>query len=358
MKGGQRPVSPAQAAVADPGRRVLPRSLNGREKAAVIVRLLLSEGTALPLAALPDHLQARLTEQIGKMRLVDRATLSAVINDFLTELEEVGLSFPGGIEGALTIMDGHISPGAAGRLRRMAAGSSRADPWERIAALPLDRLLPVIEEEGTEVAAVLLSKLPVPKAADLLGRMTGDRARRIAYAVSLTGNVDPETVRRIGQALAARLDNQPLRAFETGPVQRVGAILNVVPQIRRDDVLEGLESEDAGFAEEVRKAIFTFLHIPARIAPRDVPKVIRMMDQPVLVTALAVAMTAPETALAAEFLLSNMSQRMAQALREEMETRGKVRDRDAETAMNAVILTIRDLENAGELVLVDPEEEG
>ncbi len=357
--GGQRRVPPVNpVAAAAPEQRVLPRSLNGPEKAAVIVRLLLSEGAVLPLSGLPEHLQARLTEQIGQMRLVDRATLFAVVSDFLTELEEVGLSFPGGIDGALSIMDGHISPAAAGRLRRMAAGSSRADPWDRIAALPPERLLPVIEEEGTEIAAVLLSKLPVPKAADLLGRMAGERARRVAYAVSLTGNVDPDTVRRIGQALAARLDNQPPRAFDTGPVQRVGAILNVVPQTCRDDVLQGLETEDAGFAEEVRKAIFTFLHIPARIAPRDVPKIVRMVDQPILVTALTAAMTAPDTALAAEFLLSNMSQRMAQALREEMDSRGKVRDRDAESAMNAIILTIRDLEKAGELVLVDPEEDG
>ncbi|MFN4170455.1 MAG: flagellar motor switch protein FliG [Pseudorhodobacter sp.] len=334
----------------------MPRSLNGREKAAVIVRLLLSEGGTLPFASLPEHLQAALTEQIGQMRLVDRATLSAVVTEFVSELEEVGLSFPGGIDGALSIMDGHISPTAAGRLRRLAGASAKADPWDRISTLPLDRLLPVVEEEGTEVAAVLLSKLPVPKAAELLGQMAGDRARRVAYAVSLTGNVDPETVRRIGLALAAQLDNQPARAFEAGPVQRVGAILNVVAQARRADVLEGLDAEDAAFAEEVRKAIFTFTHIPARIAPRDVPRVIRMVEQPQLVTALAAAMASPDTAEVAEFLLSNMSQRMAQALREEMNARGKVRAKDAEAATNAVTAAIRDLEAAGDLVMVEVED--
>lgn len=336
-------------------RRVVPRSLTGLEKAAVIVRLLLAEGGSLPLASLPEHLQAALTEQIGQMRLVDRSTLAAVVAEFVEELEEVGLSFPGGIDGALSIMDGHISPTAAGRLRRLAGASAKADPWDRISTLPLDRLLPVVEEEGTEVAAVLLSKLPVAKAADLLGQMPGERARRVAYAVSLTGNVDPETVRRIGLALAVRLDNQPVRAFETGPVQRVGAILNVVAQARRADVLEGLDAEDAAFAEEVRKAIFTFTHIPARIAARDVPKIIRIVDQPQLVTALASAMGAPDTAAAAEFLLSNMSQRMAQGLREEMEARGKVREKDAEAAMNAITTAIRELEASGELALIEPE---
>jgi flagellar motor switch protein FliG len=354
IQTGQQAFTAAHARATD--RRIVPRSLTGREKAAVIVRLLLAEGGSLPLSSLPEHLQAALTEQIGQMRLVDRSTLAAVVTEFVEELEEVGLSFPGGIDGALSIMDGHISPTAAGRLRRLAGASAKADPWDRIATLPLDRLLPVVEEEGTEVAAVLLSKLPVAKAADLLGQMPGERARRVAYAVSLTGNVDPETVRRIGLALAARLDNQPVRAFEAGPVQRVGAILNVVAQARRADVLEGLDAEDAAFADEVRKAIFTFTHIPARISPRDVPKIIRIVDQAQLVTALAAAMTAPDTADAAEFLLSNMSQRMAQGLREEMDTRGKVREKDAEAAMNTITTAIRELEAAGELALIEPED--
>ena len=53
----------------DGGRAVsVPPAVSGRQKAAIIVRLLLSEGGDLPLRNLPDHLQAALTEQIGSMR--------------------------------------------------------------------------------------------------------------------------------------------------------------------------------------------------------------------------------------------------------------------------------------------------
>jgi flagellar motor switch protein FliG len=331
--------------------------LNPRQKAAVIVRYLLTEGTSLPLASLPEHMQAALAEQMGQMRLIDRTTLDEVVSQFLAELEAVGLSFPGGIEGALTMMDGHISQSAASRLRRMASTSSKIDPWERIIALPVDRLMPILQHEAAEVGAVMLSKLPVAKAADILGRLPGDRARRLAYAVSQTGNVDPETVRRIGAALLADLDNQPARAFDIGPVERVGAILNVSPALTREDVLQGLEAEDAGFAAEVRRAIFTFVHIPARLSPRDAPKITRLVDQPVLVTALAAAQGKPGLDEAAEFLLANISQRLAQGLREEMATRSKVKDKDGEDAMAAIITAIRTLEASGEVALIRPEEE-
>lgn len=343
MMAGARPGTPP------------PRALTSRQKAAVIVRLLLAEGAPLPLSALPEHLQAALTEEIGQMRVVDRDTLRATVEEFLAELEGVGLSFPGGIDAALGLLDGHISATAAARLRRMTGLSDRADPWDRIAAAPPEALLPLLEAESAEVAAVLLSKVPVTRAAELMGRLPGERARRIAYAVSQTAGIDPDTVRRIGQALAAGLDAAPVRAFDADPVDRVGAILNVSAAVTRDAVLQGLSETDAAFADRVRRAIFTFPHIPRRLPPRDVPKVLRVVDQPTLVTALAGA-TGPEEAATADFLLANMSQRLAAALREEVEARGPVKPKDAETAQTAVVAAIRTLETAGEVQLVSPED--
>ncbi len=328
-----------------------PRILSAREKAAVIVRLLVTEGTTLPLSSLPDHLQAAITEQMGQMRLVDRSTLGEIVAEFLSELEEVGLSFPGGIEGALSMMDGHISESAANRLRRLAGASAKVDPWDRLTVLPVERLLPIIDQESVEIAAVMLSKLPVQKAADLLGKLPGDRARRVAYAISMTGNVDPETVRRIGLSLSAQLDNQAPKAFDAGPVERVGAILNISPVMTREDVLKGLDEADAGFAEQVRKALFTFIHIAIRVHARDVPKIVRVVDNEVLVTAMSYAATKPDLAEVVEYMLAALSQRMGQALREEMAARGKIKDKDGETAMSAIITGVRQLEAAGEVIL-------
>ena len=350
-------ITPTQRMMTLAGDTPARRVVSPRQKAAIIVRYLLAEGASIPLSQLPDHMQSALAEQMGVMRLIDRQTLDSVVAEFMAELDSVGLAFPGGLEGALSVMDGHISQSAASRLRRKAGVNSKTDPWERLIALPPIALLPVIEEESVEVAAVLLSKLPVPKAADLLGRLPGEKARRIAFAVSLTGNIDPETVRRIGSAILAQIDSQPPKAFDTGPVERVGAILNVSPALTREDVLLGLEAQDAVFAEKVRKAIFTYLHIPARVQPRDVPKIIRILDQAVLITAMAASQGKPELEVATEFILANISQRMAQGLREEMAERGKIKDKDAEEAMNQIIGAIRELEASGDLAMVQDEEE-
>lgn len=344
------------------GRRVAPGPpplaaadhLTGRQKVAVIVRLLLAEGADLPLLGLPEDLQASITEQIGTMRSIDRDTLASVVDEFCTTLEQVGLSFPGGIDKALTLLDGHISPAAATRLRQMAGSASPHDPWDKIRTYEVERLLPVLTEESIEVSAVILSKIAVPRAAELLGRLPGERARAIAYSMSQTAEIAPETVRRIGLALLSQLDVKKVSAFDGDPVTRVGAILNVTTATTRDAVMRGLEETDIALAEQVRKTIFTFAHIPGRLLARDVPKILRGIDQAVLITALGGA-KGPDVETV-EFILANMSQRLAATLREEIAGMGRVKDKDVEAAQTALVSAIRDLVDAGELALIVEDE--
>lgn len=347
---------PGEGRFAIPGAAPSPSArLSKKQKAAIIVRLLLSEGVELSLTDLPETLQTELAHQMATMRFVDRATLKAVVDDFVAEIESVGLSFPNGIEGALSVLEGTISTATASRIRKAQGFSFTGDPWDSIIGIDPDRLLPILENESVEVAAVLLSKLKVSVAAGLISRLPGPRARRVAYAVSLTGTISPEVVETIGRSIASQLDSQPIKAFADGPVQRVGAILNFSPASTREEVLGGLDEEDAAFAEEVRKAIFTFANIPDRIDPRDIPKITREVEQTELITALAGA-TGP-LQKTADFLLGGISKRMAEQLREEMENLGTVKPREAEAAMNALVSAIRELEAAGEILLIAEEEE-
>ena len=222
-----------------------------------------------------------------------------------------------------------------------------ADPWERITSADDDTLLGLLEPESPEVAAVVLSKLAVGQAAGLLGRMQGERARRVAYAVSLTEAINPRLVARIGNALATQLDDRPPPAFDTPPARRVGAILTCASSRIREDLLGGLDREDADFAEGVRKAIFTFANIHERLRPRDVGKVLRDVAQSDLITAYAFASRTPDSdeARSMDFLLENMSQRMAGTLR------------DGEEAMSLVVSSIRNLIELGDIQLRSDEEE-
>lgn len=348
-------IETAQVPAAAPAASAAAR-LSRRQKAAIVVRFLLNEGAEIPLADLPEPLQESLTTQMGSMRYVDRNTLAEVVAEFARELEALGLTFPRGVAGALSALDGRISPQTAARLRKEAGVRQFGDPWSQVCEAAAEDLLAILQSESTEIAAVILAKLRVDRAADLLGRLPGRTARRITYEMSRTGAVAPDAVDRIGLALAAQLHERPETAFDEGPVERVGAILTYSPATTRDEVLSGLEEDDGDFAALVRKAIFTFVHIPHRIDPQDVPRIVRAADQGRLVTALAAAQEG-EPAAAAEFLLDNMPKRLAEGLREEIEERGTVKARDGEAAMTEVVNAIRRLEADGEIALLTVEDE-
>ena len=86
------------------------------------------------------------------------------------------------------------------------------------------------------------------------------------------------------------------------------------------------------------------------------PRLTRAVEQDVLVTALAAA-TDEENATVVQFILSNMSQRMAEALREQIAERGKVRLKVGEEAMAAMAQALRDLQQQGEITFVEVQEE-
>ncbi len=324
--------------------------LNGRQKAALIVQLLAKEGAEISLKTLPEETQGALIEQIGQLGQIDQETIDAVIAEFADLLETAGMTGPHGIRKALDMLDGALSPRLAQKLRAKNSAADIGDPWEKIGEKPAEELVPLIESQSVEAAAVILSKLEVSKSAEILGLLPGEYARRLTYAISLITDARPASVHRIGMAAAKVLSIEPDLAFDEGPVEMVGALLNYSRASTRNDVLDGLDETDKAFADEVRKAIFTFGNIPDRVSPRDVPKVIRGVEQPVLVTALASA-SASGLEEVTEFILANISQRMADAIRGEMEELGEVDEEKGEDAQGEIISSIRSLEEAGEIYL-------
>lgn len=331
------------------------RMLTPRQKAAIIVRVLLAEGEDISLEALPVEAQDALTREMAEMGLVDRVTRDSVLEEFCEALEAVGVTFPGSMDGTLDILGPRISRDASDRLRRLAALSGKSDPWERIAALPIAHLAALAQSEAVEMAAVMFARLPVPKAAEAFGKLPQPLARQIAYAMSLTAGIEAPAMRRIGMALVQAAEALPRPVLDGGPVEKVGAILNFTPAATRDAVLDGLDQDDADFAHGVRRAIFTWANIPLRIDPRDVPRILRAVDQPVLVKAMAGAKGAD--AATVPFLLGALSSRMAESLREEVEGAGRVSAADAEAAMAEVVAAIRAMEAAGDLFLIAGEAE-
>ena len=328
--------------------------LTSRQKAAVIVRLLLSQDVSPGLDRLSPTHQADLARAMASVGPISRDTLRHVVQDFTQRLDDLALTAPRDLNSALSLLEPHISPIARDGLRAEADAGDSSDPWSRLSVLPTDRLHPLLLSESAEICAILLSKLGVAKAAALLADLPQDRADVIAHAVNLTADVPPDTVARIGDHLWTRIQSAPVSAFRASAVDRVGAILNAVTAEARETVLDGLAARDGAFAQDVRRAIFTFEHIPKRVEAGDVPRILRRVEPEQVTTALAAGLKAAP--LTVEFLLENMSKRLAEQLRDEAEARPTPRGPEGEAAMAETVGAIRALEEEGALRLIPPEE--
>ena len=174
------------------------------------------------MAALHEEAQVVLTRAMGRLPLVARTSLDAVIAEFADALEAVGLAPPSGEEAAIAAVTGHISPAAVARLKAEAALHLGSDPWTAFTSLGAADLAAALARESVEVAAVALSKLPAAKAAEVLGKLPGPQARRITLAVSRTARIAPNAVLRIGRALAEEHCGTPTPAFLQAPGRAAG----------------------------------------------------------------------------------------------------------------------------------------
>ncbi len=352
MAPGRATAPPATAAKPRPAPAPRARTdhLSGAQKAAIIVRVLLSEGLDTPIATLPPEMQTMLTRTLGSMGLVDRATMSAVVAEFVETLDQVGLSFPDGVEGALSLLGDRLDTSATEQLRALTRSDGQDDPWPRLEGADDDDLLAILQAEAQVVGAVLLSKLSTDKAARLLMRLPSDLAQGLALAIARTGDIAPQAVARIGATLAEQVSARPLRAFDTPPSKRMGAILNASPAGLRQDLLDQLENVDADYASGVRASIFTFHHIPERVAVSDIPTIARMAEQEDLLTIIGA--NRPEDAPVIAFLLDNMSKRAAETLREDASALPAPDPEALEAALNRIAAKVRDLADEGAITLI------
>lgn len=329
--------------------------LTGAQKAAIIVRVLLAEGVEFPFSAIPSREQTDMTRALASLRLIDRQTMCAVVEEFVEMLEQVGLSFPETIEEALALLDGKLDAQATRQLRALGRGGDGSDPWAEIELADLPELVEILQKESTVVGAVVLSKLSTDKAAAVLGALPSDLAQTLALAVSRTEHIAPEAVVRIGTTLAEQVRDKPARAFDSPSTRRVGEILNSSPAALRDQLLSGLEQSDQIFASGVRKAIFTFQDVPARIAPRDVPTVIRGFADDDL--RLILAAQDPSCQATMDFFLENMSKRLAEALREDAAALPLPPRKALDAAQSRITSAIRTMVDTGTVKLVAEEED-
>ncbi len=332
------------------------KSLSQRQKAAIIVRLLVGGGVSLDSLDLNADSIWKITNAMTGLGVVDRNVVDAVTAEFIIDMEKMGMIFERDIDGSLKQLADQIDPETMGLIKDKRTGTPEASAWRAVSGAESEKLAELIAQENPRIGAVILSKLTAAKSAEIVGLIDPDAARGLLGAITKISEIDEDIVAQIGIAFAKGLEEEgDAGAFSDSAAERIGAILNVSQSGFRDTMLENFDTDDPVEAARIRKLMFTFEDIPTRVVGRDISKILRGVDDSTLNMALAGAgETMPEVK---EFIMSNISSRLAEQIEENIQDNGPVKPRDSDMAMTQMIIALKELEKSGEIKLIEIEEE-
>jgi flagellar motor switch protein FliG len=188
---------------------------------------------------------------------------------------------------------------------------------------------------SADQGAVVLSGLPE------------DAQAEVAHRLAVMDRTSPEIVKQVEAHLERRLST----VLQSSDYSAVGGLQPLVDIINHSDrsterlILQGLEERDSELAEEVRAQMFMFEDI-VTLDDRSVQVLLRQVDSKDL--GVALKGVRPDVR---DKIVRNMSERAGTALLEDMEVMGPVRLKQVEEAQAIIVRHIRELEEAGEILI-------
>ncbi len=207
-------------------------------------------------------------------------------------------------------------------------------------------------DEHPQTIALILSHLHPQQAAEIIKGLPPERQLSVIRRVATMGQTSPEIIKEVERGLEHRMSSVVSQQFEkAGGVPSVANMLNVIDRATERSLLENLAREDAELVEEIRRLMFVFDDIN-NFGNKEVQTLLKNVDNSQWAMALKGA--SPELK---EKILSNLSKRAADMLREEMDYLGPVKLSAVEQVQQQIVDVVRRLEDAGEISTHADEQE-
>jgi len=320
--------------------------LRGKEKAAILLIALGPEKSASIFAHLQDEEIEELTLEIANMRKVSTEEKEAILDEFYQICLAQEFVSEGGIGYAKEVLEKAMGSQKALEIINKLTASLQVRPFEFVRKTEPSQLLNFVQNEHPQTLALILSYLSSGQAATVLSALPQEKQADVAQRIATMERTSPEIIKEVEMVLERKLSSMMTQDYATtGGIQAIVDILNSVDRGTEKFIMETLEIQEADLAEEIRKRMFVFEDI-TNLDSVSVQRFIREIDNADLSVALK-----GSTEEVREIIFANMSKRMAEMLKEDMEFMGPVRLRDVEEAQQKIVNVIRKLEEAGEIII-------
>ncbi|MCM3769437.1 MULTISPECIES: flagellar motor switch protein FliG [Priestia] len=320
--------------------------LTGKQKAAILLISLGPDVSASIYKHLSEDEIEQLTLEISSVRKVEPSLKEAVLNEF----EQITLAQnyleKGGVSYAKQVLEKALGSEQAMMIINRLTSSLQVRPFDFARKADPMQLLNFIQHEHPQTIALILSYLEPIQAGQILSSLPQERQADIARRIATMGSTSPEVINEVEQILERKLSATVTQDYtQTGGLEAVVEVLNGVDRATEKIIIDTLEIQDPALAEEIKQRMFVFEDI-VTLDNRSIQRVIRDAENDDLLLSLKVASEEVKS-----IIFKNMSSRMVETFKEEMEFMGPVRLKDVEEAQSRIVAAIRRLEDAGEIVI-------
>ncbi|MEK4875152.1 flagellar motor switch protein FliG [Bacillus sp. FSL W8-0102] len=320
--------------------------LTGKQKAAILLISMGPDVSASVYKHLTEEEIERLTLEISNVKKVDSKAKDEVMEEFQQLAMAQDYISQGGIGYAKTILEKALGKEQAQDIINRLTSSLQVRPFDFARRADPSQILNFIQNEHPQTIALILSYLDPQQAGQILSELPQDVQADVARRIAIMDRTSPEIISEVEAILERKLSATVTQDYtQTGGIETVVEVLNGVDRSTEKTILDTLEVQDPELAEEIKKRMFVFEDI-VTLDNRSIQRVIRDCENEDLLLALKVASEEVK-----EVVFRNMSSRMAETFKEEMQYMGPVRLRDVEEAQSRIVGVIRKLEDAGEIII-------
>ena len=318
----------------------------GLEKSAMLLLSLGSDAAAEVLKHLGPREVQKLGHAMAGIKSVPREKAEALIDELESHTEKGSpLSADEDmIRSMLTKALGDDK--AANLIGRILQGGDTAG-IESLKWMDAATVADLIKNEHPQIIATILVHLEFDHAGEVL-KFFSERLRNdVLLRIATLDGVQPTALRELNEAMTRLLAgaSSNVKKAAMGGIRHAAEILNFVGQAAETAIVDNVREYDPELAQKILDEMFVFENL-IDVDDRGIQLLLREVQSDSLIVALKGA--SPELR---EKIFKNMSQRAAEMLREDLESKGPVRLSEVEAEQKEILKIARRLADEGQIQL-------
>ncbi len=320
-------------------RDVTKNDLSGIQKAALLlIALDVDTASSVFKHIDPADIEA-ISAEITKVRNIPSHVVDQVMHDYYEMVTANEYVLEGGLEYAQQVLEKSFGMAKALEIIEKVKNITTLHGFDVLKKADSTQLINFLNKEHPQTIALILSHLSPDQTAEALKELPDDLRGDVVYRIATLGKISPQTLKRIEQVvdeLAGYSINQTMGKL--GGPKSVATILNRTNVSLSKEVIDTIEDKDEEVALEIKRLMFIFDDI-VHLQDRDIQALLKEVDRKDLALSLKIAEDKVKNKV-----YSNMSERAADLLKEELQFMGPTRLKEVESAQARIVDTIKMLE--------------